>query len=351
MLDKSRFNPLGILASFGVVRDNGRLLYIKISIFTAIIFLFLAACDKTDYENQKTTTNPSLIFNSGFEPNTNIVIVDNNFFDFKGQDLSVVPPNSWGSEGLESGEFVDIARILVGGQNVSDTARNTEIVDDPVNPSNKVLKFWGKYPNEGDGFKFRMQADLHSTKGIDTLYYKIRMYLPDDFNVLKRIDNSFTWFTLMEFWNKSTPRENMFRMTVDLKKVNKGLDSLRFGFRTEKYNTTLSKFDRIREHTGTHFPIPLNKWMTIEINIVEGDGKTGRFYMAVTPEGERKQVIFNFTLQTHHPGIAPTGMNYMSPFKFYTYGYLIDSLRNAGKVGQIYWDDFEIWSDSIAYLN
>ncbi len=339
-----------ILTLFEVRRDYEKISSVKILSFIAFIFLVLVACEKGGDEVPQTYTPPTLVFHSGFEPNTKIVIVDNSCFDFKGEDLAVSQPNSWGSTGLESGEYIDIARIITGDQNVSDTARNAEIVDDPQNPSNKVLRFWGKYPNEGDGFKFRMQADLHSKKGMDTLYYKIRMYLPDDFNVLKRINSTFTWFTLMEFWNKSTPKENMFRMTVDLKKVNQGVDSLRFGLRTEKYNTSSSTFDRLRDHTCNYFYIPVKKWMTVEINIVEGDGQTGRFYMAVTPEGENKQVIFNFTLLTHHPDIAPTGMNYMSPFKFYTYGYLIDTLRNAGKIGQIYWDDFEIWSDSIAYL-
>lgn len=322
-------------------------IFMKSVIFSIIVFF--VACDKTDNEKTETSTHPTLIFNSGFEPNTAVVTKDITYFDFVGEDMSVPSPNSWGAEGLESGMYINYANINCGQQNVSDTVRNAEIVADPLNPSNKVLKFWGKYPNEGDGLKFRMQADLHSKVGLDTLYYAIRMYLPHDFNVLKNLASTFTWFTLMEFWNRSTPKEEMFRMTVDLKKVNKGQDSLRFGLRTEKYNTVKSSFDGITNSTSTDFIIPVGKWMKIEINIVEGDKSTGKFYMAVTPDGETKKVIFDKTLLTHHPGIVPSGIKYFSPFKFYTYGYLVDTLRNAGKTGQIYWDDFEIWSDSIAY--
>ena len=323
--------------------------FVKISIFTVIVFFVLAACAKSDDKDIKISTHPKLIFHSGFEPNTSVVVSNVEDFDFVGEDLSVSMPNSWNSIKLESGRYIS-ASINCGPQNVSNTSRGAEIVADPLNPSNNVLRFWGKYPNEGDGLKFRMQADMYSDQaGFDTLFYKVRMYLPHDFNTLKKLASTFTWFTIMEFWNHSTPKEEMFRMTVDLKKINKGLDSLRFGLRTEKYNMAKSSFDGITNHTSNDFVVPIGKWITIEINIVDGDKSTGKFYMAVTPQGKEKNVIFDYTLLTHHPEIVPTGIKYFSPFKFYTYGYLVDTLRNAGKTGQIYWDDFEIWSDSIAY--
>jgi hypothetical protein len=324
-----------------------KLVVIK-SILLTTGMLILCHCTKSDIGDIQKSTHAKLIFHSGFELNTAIVIKNVKDFDFVGEDFSVSAPNSWNLFEIEPGNNV-YASINCGSQNVNDTTRGVEIVSDPVNLSNKVCRFWGKYPNEGDGLKFRIQADLSSKAGIDTLFYTIRMYLPGDFNVLKRINSTFTWFTIMEFWNKSDPKENMFRMTVDLKKMNKGLDSLRFGLRTEKYNTSLSKFDGLKNYTGNS-TVPLNKWMTIEINIVTGDEQTGKFYMSVTPEGETKKVIFNYTLRTCHPDIPLSGMNYFSPFKFYTHGYLIDTLRKAGKSGQVYWDDFELWIDSIAYL-
>jgi hypothetical protein len=323
--------------------------FLKMTIFTLECVLIFIACSQPDFENKKKSKHPRLIFQSGFEPNSSVVVRNIEDFDFIGEDLSVPSPNFWNSIEFEPGKNL-YTSINCGSQNVNDTSRSSEIVAHPADPANKVLRFWGKYPNEGNGLKFRMQADFYSAKvGFDTLFYKIKMYLPSDFNVLKNLASTFSWFTIMEFWNNSTPKEEMFRITVDLKKINKGQDSLRFGLRTEKYNTGLSSFDRITNNTNNDFMVSVGKWMNIEINIVEGDEQTGKFYMAVTPEGENKNVIFNYNLLTHHPDIVPSGIKYFSPFKFYTYGYLIDTFRNAGKTGQIYWDDFEIWSDSITY--
>lgn len=87
--------------------------------------------------------------------------------------------------------------------------------------------------------------------------------------------------------------------------------------------------------------------MTIEFHFKEGNASSGRFSMAVTPEGGVRRTIFDVTNYTHHPSDpAPDGMKHYNPMKLYTSNTVIDHVRNNGGVLQVYWDDLEIWKDT-----
>ena len=96
----------------------------------------------------------------------------------------------------------------------------------------------------------------------------------------------------------------------------------------------------------------LGEWFTVEYCIVEGNEKTGRFYMLMTRGNGKKQVIFdiqNYTHNTKDPN--PDGITLWNPMKLYTSKNLVDYVRKEGKALQLYWDDFEIWKNRIPVIN
>jgi len=294
---------------------------------------------------------PTLIFHSGFEPATvitSIPLLESHYADIVGIDYSVNPPNDWVND-LEHNPNIGTLHIEYQGGN--DTMRLAQITADPTNPTNKVFWFWVKYPNASSGTKGRVQGNLYgSSNGFTNLYYTIRLYLPHDLDTLKYGTAQVHWFTLMEFWNN--PNWNgdpfPFRISVNLQRMGYVPDSLHFGVRGEM-NTDTDSEVAVWNSPNTNFSVPINTWMKIEINYIQGDSTTGRFFMAVTPDGGNRTVVCDVTGYTFHPSNPnPDGLNYFSPFKLYTSDDVIDTLRNWGKMANVYWDDFEIWKDSIS---
>jgi hypothetical protein len=80
--------------------------------------------------------------------------------------------------------------------------------------------------------------------------------------------------------------------------------------------------------------------------VKEGNNETGRFYLAITPEGGKKQVVFdvkNYTHMTKDP--APNGFSGYNPMKLYTSKELVNFMKSQGKTLQVYWDDFKLWTN------
>jgi hypothetical protein len=86
--------------------------------------------------------------------------------------------------------------------------------------------------------------------------------------------------------------------------------------------------------------VPVGRWVTLEYYFREGNASTGRFYMAMVPDGEARRVLFNVGGWTHHPGDpSPDGLNHLNPVKLYTSKSVIDHVRSRGGALQVYWDD------------
>ena len=91
-------------------------------------------------------------------------------------------------------------------------------------------------------------------------------------------------------------------------------------------------------------PVPLGRWFTTEVYFKEGDANKGRFYVAITPEGGQRIVLFDVHGATHHPrDPAPTGLKQFSPLKLYTSAEIVEFMKAAGSALEVDWDDLEIW--------
>ncbi len=168
------------------------------------------------------------------------------------------------------------------------------------------------------------------------------MYLTDDFNALTSWEKGFNWLTISEFWNNEwwvSGEKYGFRISIGISKEAGAGKNLYFGVDSQDMG-----FVEVWNASNKNVKVPVGKWFTMEYYFKEGNDKTGRFYMAITPEGEQKQVVcdvHNFTHNTEDP--APDGMTAYNPVKLYTSKELVDFMKSNGKTLQIYWDDLKLW--------
>lgn len=84
----------------------------------------------------------------------------------------------------------------------------------------------------------------------------------------------------------------------------------------------------------------------MEYYFKEGNKETGRFYLAITPDGESKKVVYDvhdFTHMTTDP--APHGLTGYNPMKLYTSLEIVAYVKSQGKTLHFYWDDFKLWKN------
>jgi len=302
-----------------------------------------------------------LMFNSGFQPNSHMVTTPNSVgsifvsgfedylinassrVDIEGADNSVSAPNDWQDDFDRHPNIGNFSIFYEGGDS---TMRYAKIVEEPDNSSNKVLHFWLKDANVG-GYKGRVQAGICGNNDIYEISQKVRMFLPNDWNIIKNSnDITVSWMTIMEFWNNPgwIGDEHPFRISLGMHKTDPGSNRLTFNLKADVKPDMW--WVEIWEEHNSDFSIPVNQWMTVELYFKEGNATNGRFVLAVTPDNGMRQIIFDVTNFTHHPDDNnPDGLSCYNPMKLYTSGATVDYVRNRNGVLQVYWDDFELWKD------
>lgn len=302
----------------------------QLLIFILLVFPIIGYAQKT-----------GLIFQSGFEHNTKIVGQNSKTAEIVGKDYSLKSLNDWDKD---LGMNLNIGYFNIQYQGGDRFQRLAEIVNDPVDPSNKVLKFWIKHPNVKK--RGKIQANLYNNNGIKELDYSIRLFLPSDFNVVKSAPFKAKLLTLMEFWNNANwqGEDYQFRISVNLQKIKIETDSLRIGIESEVKNAETGKWSPlIWEYTNKYFVVPIEQWMTINIHFVEGDCDHGRFMVSITPECESSTIVHDVYNFTHHPDDpAPDGLSHFNVFKLYTTDDLISHVTKSGKLLSLFWDDFRL---------
>lgn len=312
-----------------------------------ICFLLYIGCKPTQVTPAQTETG-ELIFQSGFEGSSRVVPRGSDA-DITGVDNTLTSHHDWINE---FDNHPDIGNFAIQFQGGDSTMRYVKIIPEPGNHKNKVLHFWLNEPNVEQS-KGRIQANLYGNKsGLKEIYQSVRVFLPQDFNTVRTFPKEIHWLTIAEFWNNVTWQQTQpygFRITLGIGKPTAGTSDLHFIIDAEDcqlFPDGKQKYTTIWAETNKNIPVPIGKWFTMDYYYKEGNQETGRFYLAITPEGQKKQVIFdikNFTHNTKDP--APDGVTDFNPLKLYTSKELIAHLRSQNKTLQIYWDDFKLWKN------
>lgn len=315
-------------------------------IITAFAVFLFASCHPKQLVTDS-DRNGSLIFQSGFEPGSKVVPARADA-DITGKDNAYASASDWVSD-LDN--HPDVGNFNLQYQGGDSTMRFAKIVAEPGKPSNQVLHFWLDKPNV-EGSKGRIQANLYGNKGMKSFYQSVRMFLPDDFQTVRRFPKAIHWLTIAEFWNNITWSQIIpygFRITLGIGKAVAQEGDLHFIIDAqdcELFADGRQKYTTIWSETNDKIKVPVGQWFTMEYYYKEGDNKTGRFYLSITPEGGKKQIVFDIRKVTHNsmdPG--PDGVTDFNPMKLYTSKELIQFMNSEGKTLQIYWDDFKLWKD------
>ncbi len=312
-----------------------------ISIFQILIF---SACSQ---EKDIVPVSGTLIFQSGFEPDSKVVSRGTDA-DISGTDHSFSDHNDWVTDFDNN---PDIGNFNLQYQGGDSTQRFAKITPEPGNPSNHVLQFWLNEPNV-EGSKGRIQANLYGNKGMKEFYQSVRIFLPSDFNTVRKFPEKISWLTIAEFWNNITWSQTVpyrFRITLGIGKPVATESDLYFildAQNCELFPDGSQKYTTLWSETNQAVKIPIGKWFTLEYYYKEGDASTGKFYMTIEPEGGKKEVIYDLTKITHNSTDPnPDGVTDFNPMKLYTSKKLINYMHAEGKTLQIYWDDFKLWKD------
>jgi hypothetical protein len=313
---------------------------------TAFAVFLVASC----YPKQLVSDSDkdgSLIFQSGFEPGSK-VIPSRADADITGKDNAFSSASDWVND-LDN--HPDIGNFNLQYQGGDSSMRFAKIIPEPGKPANQVLHFWLDKPNV-EGSKGRIQANLYGNKGMKSFYQSVRIFLPEDFKTVRRFPKEIHWLTIAEFWNNITWSQTVpygFRITLgigkavmqesDLHFIIDAQDCELFADGRQKYTTLWSDINKA-------IPVPIGQWFTMEYHYKEGDNKTGRFYLSITPDGGKKQTVFDIRKVTHNSmDPNPDGVTDFNPMKLYTSKELIQFMNSQGKTLQIYWDDFKLWKD------
>jgi hypothetical protein len=287
---------------------------------------------------------PTLIFQTGFGGTTALV-----------PRLAASQEAFTGTDVLPLSNFDEvrekrIAELCVNYTGGDISKRHGAIIPEPGNTSNKILQYVSKdyWVADANSEKTRVEVVFYKIEpSIGELYQKVRIRLAEDFNELKNYDRRISWLTIAEFWNNAwfLPREeNGFRITVGVGKPAGVQDHLNFIVNAENMenNRMVEKWNA----DNTNVPVPVGQWFTVEYYLKEGNADTGRFYMAITPDGGQKQVVcdvHDFTHNTFDP--SPDGLTHYNPMKLYTSKGLITYLKERGKRLEVWWDDLEIYEN------
>lgn len=310
-------------------------------VFSVISFI---SCNKNITNQNDCDSTETLIFQSGFN-NCQTSSYNDSKDIITGIDSEFTSNNDW--EELNNQE--NIGDLKISYEDGDKTQRYAELTTDPTDSNNTVIKFKILEPHivAGEHKKGRVQFNLYENECITEYYQTIKLYLHPDMEYLKEWDEEITWLSVFEFWDNAnwTAEDNPFRVTVTLYKPAGKSDYINFLVIGEEQISS-DEWNVVWYKIGDLLNVPFGKWMNIELYIKEGDEKTGRFYMAVTPDNEQKIVLFNITNYTHSPDEKnPDGYSHINPLKLYTSDNLINFLSDNNKNLQIYWDDWTFYKN------
>jgi hypothetical protein len=228
--------------------------------------------------------------------------------------------------------------------------RLAEIVADPENEKNQVLRTWirnASIPSGRKGWdKGRIQLNFTSVNKT-SVFERHRMYLHPDIAHYRSYPQESKWFGIATMWMGDTSKPNAFMISVDIAKdagVGKPLYFMVAGEKRLGGLLGQGQWQFVWNEVNRKFEVPVGVWMDVEIGYRQGDAKSGRFFMSVRPADDAQPTtIFDITNWTYHPAAAkPMPMTRWNPIKLYTSEKLVDHIRNQGGLAQIYWDDLQI---------
>lgn len=297
---------------------------------------------KSTSELWEKNNHPTLLFQSGFEPDVTIVQGDEKSDDIIGVDSSMPAPNDWEND-LEASPIGSFQVYYADGDS---SQRSTALIEDPEDPNNQVLEFRLHKANElhlTSADKGRIQFGFNNNEELYALSYSTKMRFQEGFSLLPQHPDAITWLTVAEFWNNIANESFPFRITLNINKED-GIDAPLYWHMHAQNRIAKGDWNTIWDGGDKTVPVPIQEWFTLHVDLQEGCTETGWFRVRITLEDGTEYTIVDETQITQHPeDPIPDGFGAFNPLKLYTSSQTIDWVRNNGEDLVILWDDFYLY--------
>jgi len=292
-------------------------------LFTTVL---IASCS----DDSKTTEEDGLYFRGGMD---SVTIVN---------DAGTLSFDGWYS--LQDHEYVTYFEINNSG---SSAYAYQEIVSNPFKASEKVMHavVLDDDPNISSTTRAQTTLNFKDEVNLSVYHSSHRMLLDEDVAFLETYPNKITWFVLMEAWNKAVSgwdgsSAGSARWNLNLSKETTGT-KLFWVAKGEFQQPAAKEGDEIWKYENRTFPVPYNKWFTLDFYIKRGDENNGKLVIKITPDGETTTVLFDITGSTIYPDHPEIHLYAWQPFKFYFDDVYLDWMKTQNKTLSCYYNDFK----------
>lgn len=273
---------------------------------------------------------PGLIFRSGFEAESKVILKHGRVMDIRGTDNSVSPPNNWTQDLQASGRTFGMNYVDHDKGGLNPEILGAKLVEDPEGGRNKVLYTWQKDAEKQDEGPFsRVQGEFNRLNWKE-FYYKVRFRLGNDIASVNSSKNGPFLLSLVEFFTGSAGNHKLARIILH---KSEGAGPLKW--RSEILNFTGVGHTLFK---GSNVQPQYDQWQTLEFYLKSGDASTGRYWVRLN----ESQVLFDETLETTYPA-ATKDIQKSSILKSYG-GPLVKEVKRKGGKVEVWFDDVEIWN-------
>ncbi len=207
----------------------------------------------------------------------------------------------------------------------------------------------------------RAQFGLEYVSGTEQSIYhsRHRVYFNSDLAYMSQFPgtiNSGQWFTIMEFWNDTSPMMSgggggSCRWSFGIRKASGADQSLRFQITADYIQPAELQFSPLWSSGLTVVNQTLNvedylgQWITFDVWIKRGQGVNGRIIISVAKEGEGFVEIINKNDHTIYPDHPELSMLRWQLWKLYAGDHLVDFMTNNNKRIEAWYGKFEIFNE------
>lgn len=266
------------------------------------------------------------------------------------QNYELFNNKAYGSMLKMGNECVD-DNIVIQYHKGSTQERSATITSSPGDNEDKSLLFKLAKPEQSklanrynNG---RIQLNYYNLLGANHISLKFKLLLHTDFNHIRSYDKPFEWLTISEFWNNAgwTGEKYPFRISLNIVK-GKNTEKQQLYLKVKAQTLDIEKRNwnyTVWSRTDDSYPVPIDKWLTFNIELLEGDSNSGIFILYISSDGNFSHKVFHINNFTHHPSDRfPDGFKHINPIKLYTSAPIIEHVSNLDGSLMIYWDNLEI---------
>jgi hypothetical protein len=285
-----------------------------------------------------------LLFKSGFSSSSSIYSQHSPFHYWTLQNTDAQSGYDW-TDGIDA--IPETRSTILGGlygnfDNTLSTNCVAEITTDPDDAGNQVLHYEHYTAPVGSA---RLSAALMYNLSGDNMfqqgYIKYRMRLSEGIGEIENISNTVDWLMLTELWEYDQSRNQHARWNFHIYKDWGVGEKLYWAILMQEYQPTRRL---IWTEENRAVSVPVDEWFTFEMFFKRGDADNGSIWIAITPDGQPRQVLFDITNYTQHT-TDPQILADWAVFKLYTIQWLVEMMNKKGTPLGIHYDDFEYWDD------